>query len=222
MRHVLIPVLILAGFPALAADPLPCVNGKCPVPLSAAARAPAPTVPAAPPPISILIPPPPAPPTLSYEVWVYKLTDGKFVKQQALCIKSENLKHINDYLIHVNAFFPSYVAVSSAPGSSNEGPMPQLQLPKGVGAPEYPPHPENVIWAFKLIGGKWVKQDDHCFKSKYGAEILAYYRELVKYRNDGWYATTNTPITTFLLFEKVAGYYNADGILKDPSNPPPE
>jgi hypothetical protein len=168
--------------------------------------------------------PPPAPPPHTYEVWVYKLIDNKWAKQEALCLKTPDIKYLSDYEDRINVLFPSYFAVDNAPASSRAGKVPQFMVSKasGITAPPHPPEIESVIWAYKLIDGKWVKQDDHCFKSKYGLELLAYYRELVKYQNDGWYVTTNTSLTTFLFFEKMAPYYNADGTLKDPSNPPPE
>ena len=128
-------ILLFLATSALAADPPPCLNGKCPYAVPAT---PTPAPPVEPPPISVLMAPPPSPPPLSYEVWAYKLLDSKFVKQPALCIKSENLKTINDYLEHINAFFPDYVAVSNGPGSSQEGPMPQLRLPKDVVSPGIP------------------------------------------------------------------------------------
>jgi hypothetical protein len=169
-------VAILPALPALAADP---------------------------------IAPPPAPERATYDVWVFKLVGGQWIKQDALCLKTADVMAGINYVLYVNAA-RDWIAMANLPASaipdeeSQNMPSPASKTPAGTTAPPQPPDIEYAVWGFRLIDGKWVKQDDHCFTSKYGSKLLDYIHEINRFRGQGWYATSNIPVSTFLNWKNLA------------------
>lgn len=134
---------------------------------------------------------PPVPPPVTYEVWGYHWNGNGWDQPKGYHYKTADFQKAADYLYEV-ATFGGWIArinCDTAPFRDFEmsDPLVPMKSPK-------PPRSDKIsftVWAYKLIDGKWQKQDAYCGTSN----VL---EDCQKYMTDvnavpGWYAVSNCP-----------------------------
>ena len=187
--------LILVALPVWAADPPP-------PPVSApnkflfgntAPTLPAPIATSGQMPLS-----PSAPLPITWEVWSFQWDGSRWVKQPTHCLKTADLKQAVDYVREVMSFAGWNI-------TSN---IPSLILPvfhvddpftpsgDGAGPTDAPPDPIYTIWVFKLVEGKWQKDETYCRATDNRLAGLDYAQKINAIH--GWCAVTNCPENTLI------------------------
>jgi hypothetical protein len=129
----------------------------------------------------------PSPPAVSYDVWGFRWDGRQFVKQSTHSFTTTDLKQAADYVQQVDQF-AGWTATTNLPDACYVHPAPALAAAQ---PPPAPGRAEFSVWAFRLSGDKWVKDDAHSWTTSDPVSGLEYAKKV--HAVAGWTATTNCP-----------------------------
>jgi hypothetical protein len=130
---------------------------------------------------------PPQPPHV-WHVWGYKWDGVQWVKQADHCLATTDLKQAADYLNALNSHH-DWAAGDDLPR--------QCYTLVYYDDSNYPHVPEEIpttsyqVWAFKLIDGKWVKQEAYSYEFRVFERAWQYQTSVNAV--PGWRATSDLP-----------------------------
>jgi hypothetical protein len=191
--------------PIMASDPPPApqsdiltLDGKAILPSDAVL--PLPPSPDLPPPRS---PPPPGakiearpvPPGPTWIVRAYEWINNGWLKQPDHCLETTDLKQAADYCLELSRFQNWYYQSNVPLACCDPSIKPFAVVPNSAPVPSDFPHLTLTVWAFKFVGGKWVRDEKYCWSASddytMRSDMLAYAKKLNAI--PGWCATTNAP-----------------------------
>jgi hypothetical protein len=218
MRFVLSVILLSSvAMPALASDPPPAPESDIPAtngipPLPSDTSLPPPPSPDLPAPLS-LPPPgakinaPPAPPAPIWVINTYQWLNGGWVKQPDHCLKTPDVRQAADYCLELSRFPGWYYQTNVPLSCCNPAVKANAEVPASAPIPNDYPSLTLSVWAFKFVGGKWVKDEKYCWTARDFPTMrldMTYYAKRLN-AIPGWCATTNAP-------ESVRGQPTADAM----------
>ena len=137
-------------------------------------------------------PAPPAPPAATYEVWAFKLTGGQWVRQPNYNFTTTDLRQAADYKAQINSF-AGWTVTTNLPDASYVHTVYNDPIVSSLRPTQSPQSPAFSVWAYKLTGGKWVKNDRFSWTTADPSLGLKYAKSVDAVA--GWTTTTNCPPT---------------------------
>lgn len=130
---------------------------------------------------------PPKPPHV-WHVWGFKWDGSQWIKQPDHCLATSDPKQAADYANAIICHF-DWAAADDLPWQcftlttwdTLDYPSPTCDIPPAT----------YQVWAFKLIDGKWVKQDAYCHEFRVPERVWQYQASINAV--PGWRATSDLP-----------------------------
>jgi hypothetical protein len=153
----------------------------------------------------------PSPPPAGYDVWGFQWNGQQWVRQAPQTLKTTDIKQAQAYADQVNSYY-DWAAATNIPEPSVVHTVFRSQVNAGTRPGPQPDPVAFAVWAFKLIDGKFVKNDQYSWATADPLAALDYAQKLGAV--PGWSATTNAPATV----PEPQRYVDGGTVLGLPSN----
>ena len=134
---------------------------------------------------------PPAPPPVTYEVWGYHWNGSSWDQPEGYRYKTTDFQKAADYLYEVATFGGWFVRINCDTSPFDDFEMSDPLVPVKATKPSRPAKASFTIWAYKLVDGKWQKQDACCGTSSVLKDCQKYIANVNAV--PGWCAVSNCP-----------------------------
>ena len=131
------------------------------------------------------------PASVTYEVVGCHWINNQWEHPEDFHFKTANLKKARDYVLEINTYAGWQAATNFDPALVPAVNMTDPVLPKKTAPLPTPPKAAFTVWAYKLVDGKWIKQDAYCGSSASWSECQKYIADVSAV--PGWCVTTNCP-----------------------------
>jgi hypothetical protein len=132
----------------------------------------------------------PSPPAVTYDIWGFKWNGAQWVRQSNYTFQTTDLEQAVAYQRQVNSY-AGWTTTTNLPTASYTHTIFHGPVFSHTRLTQIPSKPTYSVWAFRLVNGKWVKDDQYSWTTTDPLLGLEYARKVSAVA--GWSATTNCP-----------------------------